>query len=138
MSLPFTKWGNFGNSKGIIDAYRKQSRAVNFGAVEKLTFNYDPFGSHKAIHAIRHAQNFLVDDKTRLTNPKTIVKANILSDRSEPTIVANLIDGTSVKFKTQNLTLLEILTLFNQVVSEQAPKKAEVAVVETKAQKLKR
>jgi len=138
MSLPFTKWGSFGKSKGIIDAYRKQSRAVNFGAVEKLTFNYDPFGNPVPTHAIRHAQNWLVDDKTRLTNPKTIVKTNILSDQSEPTIVANLIDGKSVKFKTQNLTLLEILTLFNQVVSEQAPKKEAVTVVETKAQKSNR
>jgi hypothetical protein len=45
------------------------------------------------------------------------------------------VDGSEVLFKTENLTTLEFLTNFNHMVSAKAPKKQEVAVVLTKAEK---
>jgi len=135
MALPITQWGSLRRSRGLIAAILKQSKLVHFGAVEKLSFSFDPFGEEQSTKTIRDALHHIVLDKTRITNPKVSIKTDILSDRSEPLILANLTDGSRVKFKTENLTTLEILTLFNELVSAKAPKKTEVTIVQTKGEK---
>lgn len=45
------------------------------------------------------------------------------------------VDNSEILFKTQNLSTLEILQQFNELVSAKAPKKQESTVVLTKAEK---
>ena len=43
MALPITKWGSWSRSAGIYSALAKQAKLINYGAVQKLTFEFDPF-----------------------------------------------------------------------------------------------
>jgi len=136
MSLGVTRWGSIKRSGGLISAILKQARHTNYGAASKLTFAFDPFFEHpSAVKQIRTAQWFMNTDKLKMTNPKVVIRTEVASDRSEPTLSVEMNDGSRILLKTENLSALEIMTLFNEHVSAKAEKKVEEVHVQTKAEK---
>ncbi|XP_018016184.1 uncharacterized protein LOC108672927 [Hyalella azteca] len=135
MALPFTNWGSVSRSAGLLSALGKQVKLLNYGGADRITVSFDPFTEKQQVFTIRSILSYLNQHKRRITNPKCALRTNILCDRSLPSVHVQLIDGSEVLFKTENLTTLEFLTNFNHMVSAKAPKKQEVAVVLTKAEK---
>jgi len=68
--------------------------------------------------------------KLRATNPKCVIKTDIVCDREEPTITLSLENGKKVIFKTSLLTTLEIAENFNKI-SDQLNQTVE-DLIETK------
>ncbi|KAF2350836.1 Ribosomal protein L53 mitochondrial [Trinorchestia longiramus] len=135
MALPLRKWGSLSRSNGIYSAINKQVQLLNYGGAEKISLTFDPFDEVKRVTELRSVLSYMNQHKRRLTNPKCAFKTNIVCDRSPPSVHVQLIDGSEVLFKTENLSCLEVLSLFNELVSSKAPKKQEVTVLLTKAEK---
>jgi len=51
------------------------------------------------------------------TNPAVTVKTDIVSDRSEPSVIIQLVSGKKFLFKTSNLNDLELFEVYNQYIS---------------------
>ena len=49
MALPIKNWGSVSRSAGIYSALAKQAKLINYGAVQRLTFHFDPFSEHEAV-----------------------------------------------------------------------------------------
>jgi len=60
---------------------------------------------------------YMSSPPVRETNPKCTFKTEIANDRSEPTILVKLDDTKSVLFKAGNLTVLEVLQLWNKHIT---------------------
>ncbi|XP_066583684.1 large ribosomal subunit protein mL53 [Prorops nasuta] len=117
MSIPFS--GCKTRSKGVISAIAKQLRKLNLKPVSQITVSFDPFDA-----SCESARKFLTHVTTRKvvsTNPIVALKTQILCDRSEPIISINLESGKNITFKSENLTVLEILTLCNKHISSLVP-----------------
>ncbi|KAJ8927044.1 hypothetical protein NQ314_020531 [Rhamnusium bicolor] len=107
--------GTFTRSAGVISAIVKQLKLVNLKPVKKIQIQFDPFHPNAAT-----ARNFLFhisSPKVAETNLNCAIKTNIVCDRSEPEIRIDLLDSGSIKFLTNNLTVLEILQHINKHIS---------------------
>lgn len=106
-----------------------QLTKVNMKPVKKVHYKFDPF--HPNPHSIMQVMSHLSVEKIQKSNPKCLWKTEVVCDRSEPTLTLELNEGDSLKFKTANLQVLEILSTMNEYVLPRV--KEEIApVIETK------
>ncbi|MPC17830.1 uncharacterized protein LOC123519497 [Portunus trituberculatus] len=136
MALPFLYHGSFSRSTGLFSALAKQTKLLNLKPTKRIDFTFDPFTDNA--HVVRNVVNYFYQDKVRDTNPKCLLKTNVVNDRSEPIIVVKLVDDKKIVFKTNNLSSLDILVKYNELVSSKV--KVDEAVdaakpVLTKSQK---
>ncbi|XP_015523557.2 39S ribosomal protein L53, mitochondrial [Neodiprion lecontei] len=134
MSIPLS--GTVKRSAGVYSALSKQLRGVNLKPVKKISISFDPFGNKTG--PTRSLMYYLTGPKIANTNPNCRVKAQVLCDRSEPSVTFNLNSGENIIFKTSNLTVLELLQLFNKYISSQAPVEEPVVELKTKSEKKRR
>ncbi|VVC36974.1 Ribosomal protein L53, mitochondrial [Cinara cedri] len=132
MSLPFS--GSKSKSTGVVSAIKKQSLLLNLKPVKKVLIKFDPFAQN-AVTA-RNFMYYLLSPKVINTNPLCLVRTEVENNRSEPTVEASLVNGESVLFKCNNLTVLEIFQQFNKHITPLAPKE-ELVVSTTKIDKKK-
>lgn len=107
--------GRFGpdhNSHGMM--FKNQRRLVNLQPVKSVAISFDPFT--KRIADARSIM-FTFSMKSVLdTNKKVIVKNEIKTDRSPPSLKVELNDGRKVTFKMEHLSDIEVLREFNRIV----------------------
>ncbi|XP_029039655.1 39S ribosomal protein L53, mitochondrial isoform X2 [Osmia bicornis bicornis] len=121
MSIPFN--GTRTRSAGLISAIIKQLKSVNLKPVKSINIQFDPF--HKKASEVRDFFFHITCQKIIATNPRCVVKPQIVSDLSEPIIKFKLLSGDNVVFKTTNLTSLNILQLYNKHITPLAPVESE-------------
>lgn len=137
MALPYKHAGTFLRSGGINAAVNKQAKLLNLKPAKRIVFTFDPFGEN--VTSIRDALFHMSTSYAQDTNPKCIVKPNIISTRANPTIDITLETGQKLLVKTEHLKTLEILQLFNKFVSSQfKPEEIATTVKLTKALKKKK
>ncbi|XP_034110572.1 39S ribosomal protein L53, mitochondrial [Drosophila albomicans] len=140
MSVPFS--GTLRRSGGIVSAIGKQLKSVNLKGVKRITVQFDPFAEN--VKSTREFLFLLSTPKVSLSNPKCVVKPEIVCDRSPAFIKFSLIDSAQeqakvkeIRFNSANLNTLELLQLCNQHVSTLAPPEEITNKVLTKAEKQK-
>ncbi|XP_068217342.1 large ribosomal subunit protein mL53 [Palaemon carinicauda] len=137
MALPYKHAGTFLRSPGLTGAIAHQTKLLNLKPAKRIVFTFDPFGEN--ITSIRNVLFQMNIPAVQETNPKCIVKTNIVCNRANPTVDVTLQTGHKLLFNTQNLEALEILKLFNKLVSSQfKPEEVAAVVPQTKAQKKKK
>lgn len=92
---------------------------VNLKPVSAVEVKFDPFEEH--CKNVRDFMFYISRPKTLQTNTECKLKANIVCDRSKPTVTCNLDTGDTVVFKAENLSPLNILELFNKHISSLVP-----------------
>lgn len=110
----------------------QESKLLNLQPVKKLTFSLDPF--HPSVSALRNAMVHFSWKRVRNSNPKCLVKTEILSDGRAPEMKAELNDGRTVVFKAATMAGSDLLHQYNRIVLPLV-KEEEVAKV-TKAAKV--
>ncbi|KAF0773961.1 39S ribosomal protein L53, mitochondrial [Aphis craccivora] len=133
MSLPFS--GSKSKSAGLVSAIRKQTLQLNLKPVKKVLVKFDPFHQNSAV--ARNFMYYLLSPKVIQTNPQCLVRNEVVNDRSESTVDVSLVNGESVLFKCQNLTVLDIFQQFNKHITPLAPKEEVTEVLVTKTDKKK-
>lgn len=97
---------------------------------------------------------YLLSPKVIDTNPTCLIRNEVTNNRSEPTVEVSLceifylfiyyvyylkilfiVNGESVLFKCNNLTVLEIFQQFNKHITVLAPKEEVVEISATKTDK---
>ena len=135
MSILFN--GTRTRSGGIIDALAKQIKQVNLQPLSKITVRFDPF--HEQALETRNFLFHISGKRVAATNYDCAIKTEVLSDRSDPTIICDYQkDGEKLIFKSKNLTALEVLKLFNQHVSSRVKVPKEEPVIPGKAKQGKK
>lgn len=130
MSIPYSGRIGFGGYWGAIS---KQLKVLSLKPVKKVVFKFDPF-----LAEAKETRDFmfqLATPKIRNTNLGCVFKTSIDCDRSEPTVTFNLANGSSVLFKCNNLTTVEMLQLYNKHITSLVPKEDPTEVVQTKSEK---
>lgn len=94
---------------------RKLREVCHLKTVKNVTFRFDPFSPN--VRSCRDILSILGSNNVRSTNEKCRVKTKVQSDRSEPLFDVEFDDGSKVLFKTENLTTVELMTLFNKVIA---------------------
>jgi len=125
MALPYRYTGTVSRGAGLFAALAKNSKQLNLKPAKRLNFTFDPFGED--ILSIRKVLHYFYQDKIRDTNPKCVLKTTVICDRVPPSIEVKLDNGNKLVFKTSNLSELEILQKFNQLVSSLAVENTEPA-----------
>uniref|UniRef100_U5ESZ2 Large ribosomal subunit protein mL53 n=1 Tax=Corethrella appendiculata TaxID=1370023 RepID=U5ESZ2_9DIPT len=132
--------GGFRRSGGIVSAIAKQLKLVNMKPVKRVTVTFDPFDENS--NSAREFLHHLSIPRIALTNSNFALKTNIVCDRSEPTIVFQLLPAIQetakykkIEFKSANLSTLELLQLCNKHVSSLAPVEEPVNIFKTKSEK---
>nr|AAL28461.1 GM05817p [Drosophila melanogaster] len=140
MSVPFI--GALRRSGGIVSAIGKQLKSVNLKGVKRITVQFDPFAEN--VKSTREFLFLLSTPKVAATNPKCVVKPEIVCDRQPANIKFALIDSAQeqaqvkeIRFNSDNLNTLELLQLCNKHVSSLAPREEITNKVLTKAEKQK-
>ncbi|ALC41953.1 mRpL53 [Drosophila busckii] len=140
MSVPFS--GTLRRSGGVVSAIGKQLKSINLKGVKRITVQFDPFAEN--VKATREFLFLLSTPKVSLTNPKCIVKPDIVCDRSPAFVKFSLIESAQeqikakeIRFNSENLNTLELLQLCNKHVSTLAPPEEITNKVLTKAEKQK-
>ncbi|XP_020815572.1 39S ribosomal protein L53, mitochondrial [Drosophila serrata] len=140
MSVPFS--GALRKSGGIVSAIGKQLKSVNLKGVKRITVQFDPFAEN--VKSTREFLFLLSTPKVAQTNPKCVVKSDIVCDRQPSCIKFALIDSAQeqakvkeIRFNSDNLNTLELLQLCNRHVSSLAPVEEITNKVLTKAEKQK-
>ncbi|XP_033210104.1 uncharacterized protein LOC117168500 [Belonocnema kinseyi] len=121
MSVPFS--GCKSRSNGLISAIIKQLKTINYKPAKKITVQFDPF--HERATEMRKLMFYLTGPKYANTNPACLLKTNIVCDRSEPLVTVDLVSGEKVVMKCNNLTLVEVLQLYNKHVTSLVPREQE-------------
>ncbi|GFR33472.1 hypothetical protein TNCT_637911 [Trichonephila clavata] len=110
--------------------------------VKKLSFQFDPF--HENAKTVRDFYFHISSKKIRKTNQSCVFKADVVNDRSEPTISVDLSNGLNVLFKCSNLSTLEVAKEFNHIIEKYDVKEEDTTIKlkgalqkETKAKKRK-
>ncbi|XP_017783137.1 PREDICTED: 39S ribosomal protein L53, mitochondrial [Nicrophorus vespilloides] len=111
--------GTFKRSSGVVSSIVKHLKQVNLKPVKKIQVQFDPF--HENAVTARDFLYYISTPKVTNTNLNCIVKPIVVCDRSEPEIKVDLSDSSVLKFKANNLTVLEILQLFNKHISSKVP-----------------
>ena len=114
------------------DRLKLQLKKVNLKPVKRVHYQFDPF--HPKVDSIRYVMTHLSSEKIQKTNPKCILKYEVITDRSDPTIKVELEEGNSLLFKTANLNQEEIVSIFNDYVLPRVKEEKEV-VLESKGAK---
>jgi len=127
--------GSKSKSAGIVSAIKKQVFLLNLKPVKRVSVKFDPFAEN-AVTA-RNFMYYLLSPKVIKTNPLCLVKSEVVNDRSESTVDVSLVNGESVLFKCNNLTILEIFQQFNKHITPLAPKEELTEVLVTKTDKKK-
>ncbi|KAG8226603.1 hypothetical protein J437_LFUL007295 [Ladona fulva] len=130
MSVPFS--GTLRRSAGLISAISKQLRQVNLKPVKHIIVKFDPF--HENAVSIRDFLFYISAPRVQETNPVCRFKTEIVCDRSEPTVSFALGNGEIVHLKSNKLTTLEILQLYNKHITPLVPVE-EPAIARTKLDK---
>ncbi|XP_034137946.1 39S ribosomal protein L53, mitochondrial [Drosophila guanche] len=140
MSVPFS--GTLRRSGGIVSAIGKQLKSINLKGVKRITVQFDPFAEN--VKSTREFFFLLSTPKVVQTNPKCVVKSDIVCDRQPASIKFSLIDAAQeqaqvkeIRFNSSNLNTLELLELCNKHVSSLAPPEEVTNKVLTKAEKQK-
>lgn len=133
MSIAFS--GCRTRSAGLISAIAKQLKLVNLKPLTKVTVRFDPF--HDKVIETRDFLFYISSPKVAATNVTCSLKTEIACDRSEPTITCDFETDEKLIVKTENLTALEILNIFNKHISSRV-KPVEEAPVLTKQKPKKR
>lgn len=126
--IPFE--GRLGKQLSNDEAFYVEVRKMNIQPVKKATFSFDPI--REDYQSIRNFMYFFHKPKVLDTNPKIIIKKDLVDDRSEPVLTLELADGRTLDIKTSKLTELEILRVMNYFV---LPLVSEEKVMETKSAK---
>lgn len=121
MSIPFN--GTRTRSAGIISAIAKHLSKLSLKPVKSIEIKFDPFHD-KALQA-RDFLFHITTPKIIATNPKCNIKPVIISDLSEPVVTFNLLSGDRIICKSENLTSLNLLELYNKHITPLAPVEAE-------------
>lgn len=109
--------------------YKSEKRILHVKPYKRVHFQFDPF--HSQAGSIREFLYNLHTKQVRTTNPKCIFRTDILSNQEEPVVTFHLEDGKKLIFKTQNLTLIELMQLFNQYTKRFSPEEVEGAAPST-------
>ncbi|XP_068145966.1 uncharacterized protein mRpL53 [Drosophila tropicalis] len=140
MSIPFS--GTLRRSGGIVSAIGKQLKSVNLKGVKRITVQFDPFAEN--VKSTREFLFLLSTPKVAQTNPKCVVKPDIVCNRQPASINFSLIETAQeqakvkeIRFNSENLSTLELLQLCNKHVSSLAPPEEITNKVLTKAEKQK-
>ncbi|BES92348.1 unnamed protein product [Nesidiocoris tenuis] len=131
MSLLYT--GAIGFSGGLLSAVSKELRTLSLKPVKRVIFQFDPF--HEKVEQTRLLMYYLNSKRVNKTNLQCVLRSNVVCDRSDPLVTFKLVSGHDVVFKSKNLSLLEMLKLYNEHITVLVPKEEPVAVVSTKATK---
>ncbi|KAK0180264.1 hypothetical protein PV327_005926 [Microctonus hyperodae] len=136
MSIPFA--GVIRVPRTIMSAVSRNVKMLNLKPVNKITVQFDPF--YENVVETRNLLHYLSGPRVAKTNLNCVLKANVVCDRSEPTITCDLENGNKVLFKCANLNALEILQLFNKhitVLAPPEPKPAPLRPIKLKKQRVK-
>ncbi|XP_018330231.1 39S ribosomal protein L53, mitochondrial [Agrilus planipennis] len=128
--------GTFTRSSGVSSAITKQLKVLSLKPVKRIQVQFDPF--HPKATTARDLAFSLTSSKVTNTNLNCIIKTNIVCDRSEPFIKVDLLENNrSIRFLAGNLTVLEILQLFNKHISAKVEAEPETPSLITKVEKKK-
>ncbi|XP_034935202.1 39S ribosomal protein L53, mitochondrial [Chelonus insularis] len=103
----------------ILNAVIAQLKTFTFKPVKQITVQFDPF--HEKVDHTRNFLHYISAPRILRTNLSCYLKANVVCDRSEPTVTCDLINGEKVLFKCNNLDVVDILKLYNKHISSLAP-----------------
>ncbi|CAB3385113.1 Hypothetical predicted protein [Cloeon dipterum] len=104
--------GSLKRSAGVIDAIRKQVKLVTLKPAKRIVIKFDPF--HEKAPETRKFLLHITNPKIQDTNLNCLVKAEVLSDLSDPSVEVHLNEGGKVTVKSSNLSCLEIFKLYNK------------------------
>ncbi|XP_061400018.1 uncharacterized protein LOC133337839 [Musca vetustissima] len=134
--------GALKRSQGIVSAIGKELKRVNLKGVNRVTITFDPFAEN--VKSTREFLFLLSTPRVVLTNPKCVVKTDIVCNRQPAEVKFSLIESAQEKLKVKdvrllssNLNTLEILQLCNRHISSAAPEEEDTGKVLTKAEKQK-
>ncbi|XP_073846621.1 mitochondrial ribosomal protein L53 [Musca autumnalis] len=134
--------GALKRSQGIVSAIGKELKRVNLNGVNRVTITFDPFAEN--VKSTREFLFLLSTPRVVLTNPKCVVKTDIVCNRQPAEVKFSLIESAQEKLKVKdvrllssNLNTLEILQLCNRHISSAAPEEEDTGKVLTKAEKQK-
>nr|XP_046917971.1 uncharacterized protein LOC124498281 [Dermatophagoides farinae] len=96
----------------LLLAKQNEIRQLQLKPFKRIHFKFDPF--HSQVVSIREFLQHLDRRQVHKTNPKCMIRTEIVCNQQEPTIVAHLENGKKILFKTANLTTIELLEYFNQ------------------------
>ncbi|KAI8122476.1 hypothetical protein CVS40_6616 [Lucilia cuprina] len=145
--------GALKRSQGIVSAIGKEMKRVNLKGVKRVTITFDPFAENVKATSVAPISGNVIENsylfcssnpRVVATNPKCVVKTDIVCNRQPAEVKFSLIDKAQeqlkvkdVRFLSNNLNTLEILQLCNKHVSPLAPEEEEKGKVLTKAEKQK-
>ncbi|XP_005175312.1 uncharacterized protein LOC101898234 [Musca domestica] len=134
--------GALKRSQGIVSAIGKELKRVNLKGVNRVTITFDPFAEN--VKSTREFLFLLSTPRVVQTNPKCVVKTDIVCNRQPAEVKFSLIESAQEKLKVKdvrllssNLNTLEILQLCNRHISTAAPEEEDTGKVLTKAEKQK-
>ncbi|GFS35074.1 hypothetical protein TNIN_438961 [Trichonephila inaurata madagascariensis] len=129
-------------SNSAVRYFYAEVKKFHLRPVKKLSFQFDPF--HENAKTVRDFYFHISSKKIRKTNQSCVFKADVVNDRSEPTISVDLSNGLNVLFKCSNLSTLEVAKEFNQIIEKYDVKEEDTTIKlkgalqkETKAKKRK-
>lgn len=73
---------------GVHHALVSALKEVNLTPVQRVSYKFDPF--HENANTVRDLMFYLSSPKIRETNYKTVFKANVVCDQSEPEVECKL------------------------------------------------
>ncbi|XP_054156910.1 uncharacterized protein LOC128955280 [Oppia nitens] len=95
---------------------KNQLKLINLKPTKRVHLKFDPFHPH--VSSIREFLVAVSSPNIIKTNPKCIIKTEIVCQRQEPTITVSLENGKTIIFKTDLLSTLEITKNYNQLVNK--------------------
>ncbi|XP_052096852.1 probable 39S ribosomal protein L53, mitochondrial [Mytilus californianus] len=117
----------------VINPMKKTLEAFHLRSMKSIKFTFDPY--HPNIRSMRECLFLIKQARILKTNLNCATKVDVKSNRCDPEINIAFIDDHKVKFKTSELTTLDILQRLHEFSDEKDPKKNEKVVVMTKAKK---
>jgi hypothetical protein len=96
-------------------AFYKSLQGFHLKHVKRVEFKFDPF--HESVKSIRDLMYHTSAKKIRATNLDCTFRNTVITDRSEPTLTVNLVNGKVLEYRTSQLTPLEIVTHWQKTVN---------------------
>lgn len=103
-------------SNSALRYFYAEVKKFHLRPIKKLSFQFDPF--HENAKTVRDFYFHISSKKIRKTNQSCVFKADVVNDRSEPTISVDLSNGLNVLFKCSNLSTLEVSKEFNSILEK--------------------
>jgi len=85
----------------------KFMQSFNLKHITRIEYAFDPF--HESAKFVRNCMFQTSGEKIRASNPKCAIRSTVLTDRSDPTVRVQLVNGQHLLYNAANLTELEIL-----------------------------